>query len=76
MSFFKDTGLILLVFEPVCEVVVHQFTGVQGEVSIFYHQIRNSFVEVRDLRDFCTFKKFLKVVDLCANSVVVICELM
>jgi hypothetical protein len=35
MRFFKGAGLVLLVFEPVREVVVHQFTGVQSEVSIF-----------------------------------------
>jgi len=76
MTFSKDTSLVLLVFKPVSEVVVHQLAGVQGEVSIFNNQIRNTFVEVRDLGDFSALEKFLKVVDLFADSVVVISEFM
>jgi len=60
----------------VCEVVIHQLSGVQGEVSIFEYQIRNTSVEVTELWDLSAWKKLIKMIDLFAYCVVVSSELM
>jgi len=75
ITFFKQKGLVFLVFKPVCELVVHQLAGFQDEVSIFNYQIRYTFVEVSQLWDLSFCKKLIKVVDLFSDCVVFICNL-
>ena len=56
-------------------MVVHQLARVKREVSVFYNQIWDALVEVCDLWYFGVCEKFLKVVDLSANGIVVIREI-
>lgn len=63
------------IFEPCRQVLVEQFAGTNGMVTVANDQITEASVELMSLRDICEFHELGKVTDFGANCKVVICQL-
>ena len=55
MGLFERLGHVLLIFEPVSKIVIHQLARVKREVSVFNNQVWDALIEVCDLGDFGGF---------------------
>jgi hypothetical protein len=49
---------------------------VQDEVTVLYHHITKTLVEIGDLRDFGDAQHFREMVNFGANTIIIICQLM
>ena len=72
LSFFEGLSLLTLVLKPSAELLVDELARLQSEVAISNHQVAQPTVDVDNLRDLSDLEHLGEVVDLGANGVVLV----